>query len=286
MNSKNSDGLFPLSADLHIHSALSSCAEGGMTPDKILKKVIGLGIDVFAITDHNSGFNCAAFHAAAKERNILFIPGIELQSSEEIHLLGYFPDTQALERFCTSIVTPRIMKGMKNDPSRFGNQTKISILGNIIGEEEDMLSMPLSISIEDLVDQVHEFDGIAVAAHLDRGFSVISQLGYIPPQLGLDAVEVRDPNEIERIRSEFLGENDLNIISSSDSHYIDMMRAPSMKLWLKNSDVISCLNCIRGDGPGRITIRKRGRRTRQRDSESGLDPNARPSKRDWKDIYK
>ena len=286
MNPKTSDRLISFSADLHIHSTLSPCAENRMTPEEVLKKIISLGIDVFSITDHNAGFNCAAFGAAAKERGVSFIPGIELQSSEEIHLLGYFPHVQTLTAFCSSIVKHALMQGMKNDPLRFGNQLKINSAGDVEGEVEDMLSMPLSLSVDELVHRVHQFDGIAVAAHLDRGFSVISQLGYIPPELELDAVEIWDTNKIEDIKSTFLKDRDLNITSSSDSHYLDMMKRPKMKLWLNNADVHSCLNCIKGTGPGRITIAQKRKRKSQRLGGAGVDRNGSQGKKDWKSIYK
>jgi len=278
--------LISYSADLHIHSALSPCAENKMTPDEILKSVIRFGIDVFSITDHNSGFNCLAFETAARRKGILFIPGIELQSSEEIHLLGYFPDTHALEMFCSGIVKPGLMRGMKNDPMQFGNQIKIDASGDVVGEEEDMLSMPLILTIDELVDKIHDFHGIAVAAHIDRGFSVISQLGYIPPQLELDAVEVWDATKIEDIRSKYLKERDMNIISSSDTHYLDMMKEPGMKFWLRSGDITSCLNIIKGTGAGRITIREKARKRSRSGGDRPSRAAAGPSKGSWQNLYK
>jgi len=257
-----------------------------MTPEEVLKKIISLGIDVFSITDHNAGFNCAAFGAAAKEKDIFFIPGIELQSSEEIHLLGYFPDVWALETFCSSIVKPALIQGMKNDPLRFGNQLKIDSAGDVVEEEENMLSMPLSLSVDELVNRIHQFNGIAVAAHLDRGFSVISQLGYMPPELKLDAVEIWNADKIGDIRSKFLKGSNLNIISSSDSHYLDMMKNPKMKLWLHNADVHDCLNCIKGNGPGRITIAQKRKRKSQRPVGMGLGRSEGRGNKDWKRLYK
>lgn len=286
MITKAQDRLISYTADLHIHSALSPCAENKMTPDEVLKKVISLGIDIFSITDHNSGFNCASFDAAAKEKGILFIPGIELQSSEEIHLLGYFPDTQALERFCSAVVKPGLMQGMKNDPLRFGNQILIDLSGDVIGEEEDMLLMPLNQSIDELVDRIHDFNGIAVAAHIDRGFSVISHLGYIPPQLKLDAVEIWDATQIEDIRLKYLREKNLKIISSSDSHHLDMMKEPKMRFWLHNADITSCLNVIKGKNSGRISIRERMKREFRGEDGRYHGGNTRSSKGNWQTFYK
>ncbi len=283
MSSDTSSRLTPFATDLHIHSALSPCAENIMMPDEVIKKIFGLGIDVFSITDHNSSYNCAAFKAAADEHDLLFIPGIELQTAEEIHLLAYFPEIKDVEQFCSIVVRPALMT-MKNDPSQFGSQLRIGAAGNVIGEVEDMLSMPLNLSIDELVNHIHDFNGIAVAAHIDRGFSIISQLGYMPPQLKLDAVEIRNLDKIDSIKTEFLQNCNLNIISSSDSHYLDMMIKPKMKLWLKEANVSNCLNCIKGEGLGRITIRQKTKSRRAGDST--LSAKKITSTKDWKGIYK
>ena len=283
MISRESNGPMILTGDLHIHSALSPCAEDRMTPPEVLKKLIALGIDIFSITDHNSGSNCSAFAEAAKKHEILFIPGIELQSSEEIHLLGYFRDIGALDEFCSATVRPGLMPGIKNDPSRFGKQLRIDSEGNALGEEESMLGMPLSFSIDELVHGIHEFGGIAVGAHLDRGFSVISQLGFMPPELDLDAVEVRDIKKMDDLRSTFLKDRPLNVLSSSDSHYLNMMIPPKMKFRLDDMNAKSCLECISGGEEGRITIvRKRGGKRPGKPKNSTGEV---PSKRDWKTLY-
>lgn len=285
MRSKASGRLIPYYADLHIHSALSPCAENRMTPEEVIKRIKILGIDIFSITDHNSVFNYSAFATVVKEHDVLLIPGIELQTAEEIHLLGYFPSGDRLNEFYSNVVRPGIMPGMKNDPKRFGNQIKIDGSGEIIGEEEAMLTMPLIHSIDELVDSIHRFGGLAVAAHIDRGFSLISQLGFIPPQLKIDAVEIRDINKIDEIKSQYLKDRNLNIISSSDSHYLDMMIIPKMKFWMNDPTIDTILKCLKGEGGGRITI-GRGSQSRSRGIRGIKDSsNARAAKNDWKNLY-
>ncbi len=228
-----------------------------MVPRELIPRIFSfdLGVEVFSITDHNAGSNCGPFATAAQSRKVLFIPGIELQSSEEIHLLGYFPDLASLDGFCTQVVGKGLMRGLRNDPERFGHQHLLDGSGKVIGEEEAMLSMPLTLTLEELVGRIHDHRGIAVAAHLDRAFSVISQLGFIPPQLELDAVEVREVSKVNDIRAKYLKGRELNILSSSDSHHLDMIPKPKMKLWVERADVASCLACIKGEA-GRITLRQ------------------------------
>lgn len=283
MMQRRSPQLVPYSCDLHMHSALSPCAEDRMTPPEVVKKIMSLDIDVFSITDHNSVHNCSAFEAYAREKNVLFIPGIELQSSEEIHLLGYFPDIISLNDFYRS-VRPQFTK-IKNDPRQFGSQLKVDRQGSVIGEEEIMLSIPLDISIDELVNMIHNFQGLAVAAHLDRGFSLVSQLGFIPPYLDIDAVEIWNVDKIDSIKAKFFQDRDINILSSGDYHYLEMMKPPKMKLWLEKLDVKSCLDCIKGVGPGRVTIkRKTALRSRTAPSQN-RSQNTNSSSRDWKNLY-
>jgi hypothetical protein len=274
--------LTPFSADLHIHSALSPCAEDAMTPPAIIKKLSAFGVDVFSITDHNSCFNSASFEAAARTSNLLFVPGIELQTMEEIHLLAYFPALDTLESFCTNIVRPNLM-AMKNIASQFGSQLRLNADGKNLGEVDDMLSMPLNLSLDALVDDVHSYNGIAVAAHVDRGFSVISQLGFIPPNLNLDAVGVWNADKIETIKKEQMKDLQLNVISSSDTHHLNMFKPPKMKLWLpEEATVKSILECIANRGPGRITIKK----TEARKRPQGKDKAGINKQSDWKSLYK
>jgi len=285
MRSKATGRLISYYADLHIHSALSPCAENKMTPEEVVKKIKSFGIEIFSITDHNSVFNYSAFLQTAKEHDVLLIPGIELQTAEEIHLLGYFPSGDKLNEFYSNVVKPGIMSGMKNDPKRFGNQIKIDGSGEIMGEEEAMLSMPLIHSIDKLVDSIHGFGGVAVAAHIDRGFSLISHLGYIPPDLAIDAVEIWNLAKMEELQTKYLKGRQMNIISSTDSHHLHMMKPPKMKFWMNRRKISSCLDCIKGEGTGRISISQKriGKKSGSRDSSENA--SARRSNRDWKTIY-
>ena len=257
-----------------------------MNPDEVLDQIMRLGIDIFSITDHNSGSNCAAFEAAAKRNGVTFIPGIEMQSSEEVHLLGYFPDILSLQIFCTSVIQPGMIKGGKNDPQLFGDQTKFDVSGNVSGEEEALLSLPLTLSIDELATQIHRHDGVAVAAHVDRGFSIISHLGYLPAELRLDAIEIWNISKIEDIRTKYLSGTELNIISSSDSHYLNMMKRPKMKFWLHDLNITNCLDCIKGIGKGRLTISKKRKNIQRKLKDPPTPDGMRSARNDWQSLYK
>jgi predicted metal-dependent phosphoesterase TrpH len=283
---KSGDNLVPLTADLHIHSALSPCGGEDMTPKEVLDKLLHLGINIFSITDHNSGLNSAAFEKASKEKGLFFIPGIEVQSSEEVHLLGYFPEVESLDAFNDIVVRPSLIEGVKNDPDKFGHQRKVNSLGKLLMEVDDMLSMPLTLSLNELVDAIHEYEGIAVAAHLDRGFSVIAQLGFIPPDLKIDAVEVKEVGKIDKIKQDYLKDRELNILSSSDSHYLDNLGPPKMRFRFEDPNVKNCLDCIRGVGTGKVSII--GGRSPVANGRRGGSPSppSQRSTKDWKSLYK
>ena len=76
--------------DLHIHSCLSPCADMDMTPNNIVNMAKLLGLDVIALTDHNTSLNCEAITKVAEKKGLCVLPGMELTTSEEIHAVCLF----------------------------------------------------------------------------------------------------------------------------------------------------------------------------------------------------
>ena len=274
----NARSQIALNADVHIHSSLSPCAADDMLPSNIIEKLETLDIDIFSITDHNSCKNSSAFMQAAKEKGMLFIPGIEIQTQEEIHLLAYFQDVPSIETFYNDVIEPVFIPGMQNDPEKFGNQLIIDRGGRVIDEERRILSLPLNISIDLAVLKVREYGGVAVPAHLDRGFSLISQLGFIPPKLLIDGVEISDVGKIDEFKQKYLKSLDVRVLASSDTHHLHMFKPPKMSFRLPDISVRSCLDCIRGSS-GSIFL-KSGRRAANKAKKRLPD-----SGHDWKSIY-
>ena len=81
--------------DLHIHSALSPCADKDMTPNNIVNMAVLKGLDAIAVTDHNSAANLESISKCAKKKGLVFIPGMEVETSEEIHIVCLMPDPKA-----------------------------------------------------------------------------------------------------------------------------------------------------------------------------------------------
>jgi PHP family Zn ribbon phosphoesterase len=206
-------------ADLHIHTCLSPCAEWEMTPKAIIAKSREQGIDIIAICDHNSAENTAAAMRAGKKSGVCVLPGMEICSKEEVHILAIFESPEHALAMQTYIYAH--LPG-KNRPEYFGHQIVVNEDDEVIEENSRMLIGATTLGIREIVDKTHEMQGISIASHVDRpAFGIISQLGFIPPDLPLDAVEVSFRMSVRDAREKIAGIRDLPCITSSDAHYPD-----------------------------------------------------------------
>lgn len=202
--------------DLHIHSCLSPCADMDMTPNNIVNMAVLKGLNVISVTDHNSCKNLRAAYKCAQAADLLFVPGIELETAEEIHMLCYFKSVEATEEFYASV--EELMPNMKNKVHIFGEQAVMDEDDNIIDYENRMLIMASAIDSDSLFDRVNAYGGIVVPAHIDRdSYSILNTFGMLP-DLKTGYVEVSKNCHI----SEFKKYNNINynILSSSDAHYL------------------------------------------------------------------
>lgn len=206
--------------DLHIHSALSPCGDNDMTPNNIVNMSIIKELDVIAVTDHNSCANVRSVIKAADGR-ITVIPGMEIETSEEIHIVSYFPSIEAAEEMEKIIKKNRI--GIKNKTEIYGNQFLMDENDEIIGEEDELLVAPTKLDIYTAVKYIRECGGEAVPAHIDRSsYSVLSNLGFIPEDIDFKTVEIT-PKGIGEFGQMY---NKYNIISNSDAHYLENISEP------------------------------------------------------------
>lgn len=214
-------------ADLHLHSCLSPCAGLDMTPSAMVERARDLGLGLMALTDHNSAENVAALRQAAVRLGSgapVVLAGLEVTTAEEAHLLALFEDLRAALTM-QAMVYSHLQPGV-NDPEVFGYQ----IIANADDEVEEfnprMLIGATDLPVNNLVRRIHGLGGLAVACHVDRpSYSLVGQLGMIPPDLALDAVEISwlaDPAKA----GQYLGGLKLPVLSSSDAHGLqDMGRA-------------------------------------------------------------
>lgn len=139
--------------DLHMHSCLSPCAEDEMTPNNICNMALIKGLEIIAVTDHNSTRQLPAVHEAAVNCGIRLLYGTEIQTSEEVHVLGLFRKLEDSQTFQTWI--DERMPGIKNDPAFFGNQLLMNGQDEVIGIEDNLLLVSLDATLEETVDAIH-----------------------------------------------------------------------------------------------------------------------------------
>lgn len=203
--------------DLHIHSALSPCADADMTPNNIVNMAIVKGLDIISVTDHNSASNLFSLSKVAVENGIFFLPGIEVQTREEIHVLCYFKTVQeALE--VGAIVYDKL-PNIKNDENLFGQQLILDHNDNIAGCLDKLLLSSSDLSLKQLMDITFSYNGVCIPAHIDRNsYSIISNLGFIPKDLNIKTVEVSGKMTASAALAKFQFLKNYRIIKSSDAH--------------------------------------------------------------------
>lgn len=203
--------------DLHIHTLLSPCAEADMTPRNILERAICLRLDAIAITDHNSTGNVRSVVEAAKGSNLLVIPGVEVQTREEVHVLGLFEHVLDAEGFGAELRA--YLPDVKNRKDYFGFQILVDPNGEKMGEEERMLLNSTRLPVEEAFALIAEYGGLGICAHVDRSsYSIVGQLGFIPPGLSVAAVEVSHRISIREALTKYDFLSNYPVISSSDAH--------------------------------------------------------------------
>jgi PHP family Zn ribbon phosphoesterase len=206
-------------ADLHIHTCLSPCGDKNMTPRNIAKQAKDAGLDIIAVCDHNASENSAAVRAACEKTGVKVIAGMEVTSSEEVHLIALFDNGGALKSF-QGLVYENLAG--KNDEDEFGLQVIMNEDDGIEDKNRKLLIGATALTVEALVDSIHSLDGLVFASHIDRaGFGIIGQLGFIPEGLALDAVEVSPGITVTRAKNEIPGAGRYPVVTFSDAHFLN-----------------------------------------------------------------
>jgi PHP family Zn ribbon phosphoesterase len=208
--------------DLHVHSCLSPCADDDNTPNNLAAMAMLSGLNIVALTDHNTTKNCPAFFEAAKRHGIIAVAGMELTTSEDIHAVCLFENLGDAMRFGEEIEKHRIL--VENRKDIFGNQIIMDGEDNVIGEEKYLLSNATDISIEDAPELVKSFGGVCFPAHIDRDSNgIISVLDTFPKTPDFSAFELHFKENVEKYVTKY-GLSDKTVIVSSDSHSLSEIR--------------------------------------------------------------
>lgn len=206
-------------ADLHIHTCLSPCSELSMTPSRIVERAASLGINILAVCDHNTVEHVEVTANIAKKKGITVIAGIEINSSEEVHILGLFENiTDALSM---QAVVYANLPGENNEDA-FGMQVLVNESEEVLGFNNRLLIGATELSVNRIVELIHIFNGLAVASHIDReGFGIVGQLGFIPEGIEFDALEISYRTSREKAQEMFRSYSHIPWITSSDAHSLE-----------------------------------------------------------------
>jgi hypothetical protein len=216
--------------DLHVHTVVSPCAEVEMIPPFIVQRARELGLGAIAITDHNTVENVAAVSRAAEGSGIVVIPGMEVQTREEAHILCLF-DTLEQALAWQSVVYDHL-PNLENREDVFGAQFVVDETGDFVCMNERLLLTSSSLSAEEVVTGVCGLGGLPIAAHVDRpGYSLLASLGFIPPDLALAALEITFRTTPEKMAAQHPGLNRWPMIVSGDAHRLSEMRASTLVTW-------------------------------------------------------
>ncbi len=235
-----------VSYDLHIHSCLSPCADIEMTPNNIVNMSVLNGLNVIAITDHNSCKNCKALVEAGKKVNLLVIPGMEICTNEDIHVICLFETVTDAENFSTYVYSN--MPLIPHRPDIFGEQIIMNSDDIEISRESYLLLNATNISVNDILSTTNKYNGTAFPAHIDRSsYSVISSLGDIPPEAGFNTIEISTKGNTEKIKSLHPIIKDKLILINSDSHYLESLVSEKRYIEIDTLSTKSIINYINGN---------------------------------------
>ena len=207
-------------ADLHVHTVLSPCAEIEMLPPLLIQTAVEKDIQIIAVTDHNATGNIAAVQHAAENTDIHVIPGMELQTREEVHVLCLFDTLKQANEL--QKVVDHLLLPMDNDPDHFGIQLIVDDQGEVITTEDRLLLTSVDISFSEAFNLVNNLGGMFIPAHVNRkAYGLIEVLGFVPVDVDIEVLEISrhfKPGEALREFPQLIG---YPLIQNGDVHRLD-----------------------------------------------------------------
>lgn len=207
-------------ADLHLHTVLSPCGDVSMSPEGIVSACAGLGLAIIGITDHNTTRQCRIVTELAGEKGLFVLPGVELTTREEVHLLAYFENLAVAGAF--QVWIDEHLQVIRNKPELFGYQVVVDRDEQVVYQEERLLIASLSADIYETAAAVRAHHGLLVCAHVNKGKnSLFGQLGMMPKGLAVDALEVAAVAQRPRVIDAFPEVSGIPFVCGSDAHYAE-----------------------------------------------------------------
>lgn len=218
-----------------------------MTPANIVGMAALKGLDVIALTDHNSSKNAPAFHHFAKKYGILALTGMELCTIEEVHVVCLFPtlnQTMDFDKYIEKRIVP-----IPNKEEIFGNQLICDLKDHYCGKVENLLINRTDISFDGLWKQIRTFGGAMFPAHVDKSSnSLVSNLGFIPPDSKFSVFEIKDKENLSSIKKLHPYLNGCMALNNSDAHRLGDIKEPDDTLDVEVFGAQGVIDCLLGDG--------------------------------------
>lgn len=212
-----------------------------MVPGEIARRLSARGVKIASLTDHNAACNAGAFQRVFQRWGILFVPGMEATTAEEVHLLCYFEETASLWSFARRLF--RSYPHVPNDPERFGYQIICNERDEFTGQFPFLLSMASELGLERLRGIAESCGGVVVPSHLDRRYGLLYQLGVVTPQMEFATYEIAHRTNVERVTRQLPGHP--QFISSSDAHSLDAIGFPRCVFSVEDISVHEVLMALR-----------------------------------------
>ena len=230
--------------DLHIHSCLSPCSDDDMTPSNIAGMSYLKGLNLIAVCDHNSCLNVGAVTKCADEMGITVIPGMELETSEEVHCLCYFKSLEDALYFNEYV--EKNMPKIELNRKIYGEQSIMNENDEKTSAIDYLLSTATNIDIETAEKKVHQMDGIFIPAHFDKAsYSVSSNLGFLPPEVFVDGIEIFKNENLEKVYKLNKSLKDIPVFYNSDAHNLALIKEKESNLLLIKNDIVSFFRKIK-----------------------------------------
>ncbi len=215
-----------------------------MTPNNLVNMAKLLKLDAIALTDHNTTANCAAVAKVAQRMGLIFLPGMELCTAEEIHVVCLFPTVEKAAAFEGAVSFPFV----QNRPAIFGEQRVCDQNDAVRGTEERLLTVASALSIDNVVSQVHAFGGAAFPAHIDRpSYSITAALGDIPP-LSFAAAELTAAADKAAYLAKYPQLQSMRLLQNSDAHELGAIQDPCVFLEVEEATPEAIIDLLRQHG--------------------------------------
>ena len=216
------DTFLSIRADLHVHTVASACAEAEMIPPLIVERARRLGLGMIGVTDHHSVENVKALREAASSSGLAVLPGMEVQTREEVHIICFFEDMDRAEQWQTLIWNH--LPPLPNREEYFGCQYLVNADGNCVGINKRLLQASVDLSFEAVLELTASQGGLAIPAHVDRPrFSLFGSLGMIPEGIDFIGMEISPRlTKAEAFRL-FPSLKGMGVIQSGDAHRLSDM---------------------------------------------------------------